>query len=276
MVEAEVWFHLRNLAGGGILRASHAGRDWDGARVHRGDPFLQEGASPAPSTKNSHHAGPLPPSAAGGRGLEPDEISAGRSENIDLKGGTGGPHPPSNVACAAELPPDGPAILREVPFEIEKDGFIVTGAIDRIAKTADGAWAIWDYKTTGLSGRSRSEIVRQEAYDVQLRFYAWAASLVLSSGIESAAVVFTGAREDPLFPVSVDPQSVRETVEGLLGKMAELAEKSVVSYEAAGSQWYCRTCPCPELELCSGEVRVRRGDPFLQEGASPAPSTKNS
>ena len=161
-----------------------------------------------------------------------------------------------NVARSAVLrrgtePPsstDGP-ILREAAFELERDGFIITGIIDRLEQAVDGTWVLWDYKTSGLR-RSRAEVVKEAAYDVQLRIYAWAAGMILNRPISEACIVFTASAEDPLLPIPVDPEIVEQTVADLLGNMARSLDGSLHDLKAEHGSELCRNCPCRDLELC--------------------------
>lgn len=144
----------------------------------------------------------------------------------------------------------GLPVLREVPFELERDGFIITGVIDRLAQQLDGSWRLWDYKTSSIDKRSREEVVRESAYDVQVRIYAWAAGLILGQPISEAGLVFTSATEDQLFQVSVEPDMVESTVAGLLDAMSRVLDGSIAEFGAVQSSELCSSCACRDLELC--------------------------
>ncbi len=141
-------------------------------------------------------------------------------------------------------------ILREVPFELEQDGFIIAGAIDRLERLPNETWHIWDYKTSHLHGRSMSEIVQQEAYDVQLQFYTWVANRILDKRVDSAGIVFTAAKDDPLFPIPVEPATVDRAVTGILSELGAVIYKGVDAFEPSESSSACESCPCARLELC--------------------------
>jgi len=141
-------------------------------------------------------------------------------------------------------------VLREIPFEIEEAGFIIAGAIDRIARSVDGAWSLWDYKTTSLDGRSREEVVREEAYDIQARFYAWAANSILDAPVSSAGIVFTESSEDPFFPVAVDRRTVSRTVSDTLTSLSGIVYLGIEAFEPVKHGRTCESCPCGDLGLC--------------------------
>jgi ATP-dependent helicase/nuclease subunit A len=141
-------------------------------------------------------------------------------------------------------------VLREIPFEIEEGDCIVTGALDRLAATADGAWHLWDYKTTRLAGRAKEEVISDEAYDVQLRLYAWAAGKVLGTPVSDAGVVFTDTPGQPYVPVPVDPPLVDKMVSDILSEIASLFDKGIEAFCTNESSRACASCGCKFLELC--------------------------
>jgi ATP-dependent helicase/nuclease subunit A len=154
------------------------------------------------------------------------------------------------VGSGADPAAESTAILREVPFELEQGDFIIAGAIDRLEDLPDGSRRILDYKTSGLEGRSKDEIVRQEAYDVQLRFYAWAANRILDKAVDSGGILFTAAKEDPLFPVPVEPEIVERTVTRILGRIEAVVNKSVDAFPPAESSHACGSCPFAGPGFC--------------------------
>ena len=141
-------------------------------------------------------------------------------------------------------------VVQNFLFIIEHGGFIVTGAIDRLERLEDGTWSLWDYKTTRLDERPRSEVVREEAYDVQLRFYAWAAGLILGAPISSAGIVFTGSSEDPVVQVSVEPHIVDPLVSGLLERVSTVMDRTIEAFEPMKRTRHCDLCLCPQIGLC--------------------------
>jgi hypothetical protein len=114
----------------------------------------------------------------------------------------------------------------------------------------DGTWSLWDYKTTRWDGRARAEVVREEAYDVQLRFYAWAAGLILGAPISSAGIVFTGSSEDPIVRVSVEPHIVKPVVSGLLESVSTVMDGTIDAFEPMKQTRHCDACLCPQIGLC--------------------------
>ncbi|GEM_PF-1111198 len=141
-------------------------------------------------------------------------------------------------------------VLLEAPFEIEADGFTVTGAVDRIERMPDRTWRVLDYKTTGIETRSREHIVKEEAYDLQIRFYAWAANLILNEPVSAAGIVFTGAAQDPLFPVDIETEEVDKTVTSILSEISQVLDKGREAFSASEKGRMCEECPCAYLELC--------------------------
>ncbi len=143
-------------------------------------------------------------------------------------------------------------MLREVPFELEKDDFIITGAIDRVERLDTGAWRVIDYKTSSLRERTKEQTVREEAYDVQLFLYAWAAERVLGGEIHSAGVLFTNASENPFYAVHL-PDSLDEAVGVILKRIRGVMDKAVEAFETVKSERHCRACAGAGLGLCNGE-----------------------
>jgi ATP-dependent helicase/nuclease subunit A len=141
-------------------------------------------------------------------------------------------------------------VLREIPFEIEEGDCIVTGAIDRLAGTRDGAWHLWDYKTSRLAGRAREEVVVDEAYDVQLRLYAWAAGKVLRKPVSDARVVFTDTPQDTYLAVSIDPPVIGRMASGMLSELANTFDKGIEAFCTKESSRACASCGCKLLGLC--------------------------
>ncbi len=141
-------------------------------------------------------------------------------------------------------------VLREAAFELERDGFIITGIIDRLEQNPDGSWRLWDYKTSRLEKRSPAEVVAESAYDVQLRIYAWAARLILNQPVSEACLVFTGAEHDPLFKVDAEPAIVERTLIDLLERMAQVLDGNLNELKTEPGSELCRHCPCRDLELC--------------------------
>ena len=114
----------------------------------------------------------------------------------------------------------------------------------------DGSWEIWDYKTSGIEGRSHEEIVRKAAYDIQLHFYVWAAGVVLDQPISSARVVFTALPQAPFFQTPAPPDGVERSVADLLSEMADVWDGPLSVYSPAYDIDLCKGCQCKELELC--------------------------
>jgi ATP-dependent exoDNAse (exonuclease V) beta subunit len=141
-------------------------------------------------------------------------------------------------------------VLREVPFELEYDDFMVSGAIDRLEQAPDGAWRLWDYKTTQLYGRTKAEVVKQEAYDVQIWLYAWACNLILEQGVSSAGVVFTDASEAPLQEVEAARDTVEREVSRILSEMSSVLGQGVAGFKSVPSVHVCSACPCSGLGWC--------------------------
>jgi ATP-dependent exoDNAse (exonuclease V) beta subunit len=141
-------------------------------------------------------------------------------------------------------------VLREIPFELRNDELIVVGTIDRLAQAPDDSWTLWDYKTTRLNGRSKEEVVKEEAYDVQLWTYAWAANQILGVPVSKAAIVFTSDRIDPVCDVPVDSHLVKQSVGVMLSSLAEIIDRGMESYKTQKSTVMCSSCSCSKLELC--------------------------
>jgi len=141
-------------------------------------------------------------------------------------------------------------VLREIPFEIEERDCIIAGALDRLFRTADGAWHLWDYKTTQLTDRSREQVVSDEAYDAQLRLYAWAAGKVLGTPVSDAGVVFTDTPGEAYFPVSVEPALLETMVSDMLSELVDLLDKGIEGFCANKSSRACASCECELLGLC--------------------------
>jgi hypothetical protein len=101
-----------------------------------------------------------------------------------------------------------------------------------------------------LGGRSREELVREEAYDVQLRFYAWAAGMILGAPISSAGIVFTESSEDPVMRVSAEPHIVEPVVSGLLERVSTVMDGTIDAFEPIKRTRKCEACLCPQIGLC--------------------------
>ena len=147
---------------------------------------------------------------------------------------------------------DGTAIraLKEIPFELPAGELIVVGAIDRLTQSPDGSWSVWDYKTTRLNGRSKEETAKEEAYDLQLKLYAWAAADILGTAPTKAAIVFSVDPDDPLFYVPVDKNAVNTAIGAVLSNAARIVDEGLESYPAIKKEGVCANCSCAGLELC--------------------------
>jgi ATP-dependent exoDNAse (exonuclease V) beta subunit len=141
-------------------------------------------------------------------------------------------------------------VLREVPFELENSDFIIAGAIDRVAVLPDGTWSLLDFKTTRTAERSPADLVREEAYDVQARFYAWASNRILEGGVSSAGIVFTAGPEATFVPVSMEPQTIEQTVSDTLSRMSGVLDEGIEAFKPARNLKACESCPCPDVGLC--------------------------
>lgn len=150
----------------------------------------------------------------------------------------------------ADGPQEGSVTMREVPFEVEEGDFIVRGVIDRLERLPDGSWRLWDYKTSDVRSHDKADIVAEEAYDVQIAFYVWAARRIVGDEDIECAVIFTGARSDQVFRISACPEDRTKQARETLDALSEALDGGIEAFRQIKGGKLCRACPCPDVSLC--------------------------
>ncbi len=142
-------------------------------------------------------------------------------------------------------------VLREIPFELEQDGVIISGVIDRIARTDTGAVVLWDYKTNRTRDLQPEDIIRNNAYDLQLDIYCRAANRISGSRVSSAGILFTGGDDGHiLHPVAVEADRVAERTDEMIEKIAASIDAPISAFPSVKPGTSCDGCPGADYGLC--------------------------
>lgn len=125
-----------------------------------------------------------------------------------------------------------PAPLKvEFPFELDWEGHVLSGIIDRIDETEKGL-VIVDYKT---SQRKPSPQTLRD--DLQLTIYAFAAEQIFRRPVET--IVHYHLRDQTRLTTMRSTQDYRKLTQGVLPRFTHNTERS--SYEPRYGYW-CRFC----------------------------------
>jgi ATP-dependent exoDNAse (exonuclease V) beta subunit len=80
-------------------------------------------------------------------------------------------------------------VMRETPFVLGIGGALVSGTIDLLYQSADGEWALVDYKTDRVAASAVESVA--SGYEMQLIIYSAAACEFLRTTIKHTCLVFT-------------------------------------------------------------------------------------
>jgi len=150
---------------------------------------------------------------------------------------------------------------REEPVEIGMGGgkkFRLRGRIDRVDRSKEGEFEIWDYKTGSSRAYEEQEYVKQ-GRQLQHALYAAAAEVILKKdGGKKVSVVRSGY----YFPTTkgnglriVRSPAIREELFKVLTDLFELLQKGI--FPTAGDEDPCKICKYERI--CGGsEVAVER------------------
>jgi ATP-dependent helicase/nuclease subunit A len=140
--------------------------------------------------------------------------------------------------------------MREASFRLDIEDFNIVGKIDRVTPISDNGWSVWDYKTSGLKGRSKEEVARDRNYDLQILVYAWAAQKILQAPINSGALIFS-ADPDPLFFVDLRTETPENALRDILSRIRKRMEKGLAGFETSGQRdLSCAACAFEGHGLC--------------------------